>query len=95
MTSPEPQHLNGRHRDTLRRIFEHPTSHNLEWREVTSLLDAVGTVTVHGSRVTVQIGNERESLERPSNKYPDRKDVDAQMIVDLRRILRNAGYEPS
>ena len=90
MTSPEPQHLNGRHRDTLRRIFEHPTSHNLEWREVTSLLDAVGTVTVHGGRVTVQIGNERESLERPSGK-----DVDAQMVVDLRRILRNAGYQPS
>jgi hypothetical protein len=90
MTSPEPEHLDGRHRDTLRRIFEHPTSHNVEWREVTSLLDAVGTVTVHGNRVTVQIGNERESLERPSGK-----DIDAQMVVDLRRILRNAGYEPS
>ncbi|HEY7278843.1 MAG TPA: hypothetical protein VH594_22945 [Trebonia sp.] len=95
MTSPEPEHLDGRHRDTLRRIFAHPTSHNVEWREVTSLLDAVGTVTVHGNRVTVQIGNERQSLERPSGKYPDRKDIDAQMIVDLRRILRNAGYEPS
>jgi hypothetical protein len=67
----------------------------VEWREVTSLLDAVGTVTVHGNRVTVQIGDEREHLERPSSKFPDRKDVDAQMIVDLRRILRNAGYEPS
>jgi hypothetical protein len=95
MTSPEPEHLDGRHRDTLRRIFAHPTSHNVEWREVTSLLDAVGTVTVHGNRVTVQIGNERQSLERPSGKYPDRKDIDVQMIVDLRRILRNAGYEPS
>ena len=95
MTSPEPEHLDGRHRDTLRRIFAHPTSHNVEWREVTSLLDAVGTVTVHGNRVTVQIGNERQSLERPSGKYPDRKDIDAQMIVDLRRILRNAGYQPS
>ncbi len=95
MTSPEPEHLDGRHRDTLRRIFEHPTSHNVEWREVTSLLDAVGTVTVHGNRVTVQIGDERESLERPSGKFPDRKGIDAQMIVDLRRILRNAGYAPS
>jgi hypothetical protein len=95
MTSPEPEHLNGRHRDTLRRIFEHPTSHNVEWHEVTSLLDAVGTVTVHGNRVTVEIGNERESLERPAGKYPDRKGIDAQMIVDLRRILRNAGYQPS
>jgi hypothetical protein len=95
MTSPEPEHLSGRHRDTLRRIFEHPTSHNIEWHEVTSLLDAVGTVTVHGNRVTVQIGDERESLERPSHKYPDSKDIDAQMVVDLRRILRNAGYDPS
>lgn len=90
MTSPEPERLDGRHRDTLRRIFEHPTSHNVEWREVTSLPEAVGTVTVHGGRVAVQIGNEREFLERPSGK-----DVDAQMVVGLRRVLRNAGYQPS
>jgi hypothetical protein len=91
MTSPEPEHLDGRHRDTLRRIFEHPTSHNVEWREVTSLLEVVGTVTVrHDGKVAVKIGPELEFLEPPAGK-----DVDDQMVVDLRRMLRNAGYSPA
>jgi hypothetical protein len=91
MTSPEPERLDGRHRDTLRRIFEHPTSHNVEWREVVSLLEAVGTVTVrHDQKVAVKVGTELEFLEPPAGK-----DVDDQMIIDLRRMLRNAGYSPS
>ena len=91
MTSPEPEHLDGRHRDTLRRIFEHPTSHNIEWRAVVSLLEAVGTVTVHrDGKVAVQVGPEQEFLEPPAGK-----DVDDQMVVDLRRMLRNAGYSAS
>ena len=61
MTSPEPERLDGRHRDTLRRIFEHPTSHNIEWHEVMSLLEAVGTVTRHhDGKVAVEVGPERE-----------------------------------
>lgn len=88
MTSPTPEHLDGRHRDTLRKIFQHPTSHNIEWRAVTSLLDAVGTVTVrHDGKVAVQLGNEHEFLEPPAGK-----DIDEQMVIDLRRMLTNAGY---
>ena len=91
MTTPQPESLDGRHRDTLRRIFEHPTSHNIEWHEVTSLLEAVGTVTVHhDGKVAVQVGPEREFLEPPVGK-----DIDDQMVVDLRRMLRGAGYSPS
>jgi hypothetical protein len=91
MTTPEPERLDGRHRDTLRRIFEHPTSHNIEWHEVTSLLEVVGTVTVrHDGKVAVKLGPELEFLEPPVGK-----DVDDQMVVDLRRMLRGAGYSPS
>ena len=42
--TPEPAHLNNHHRDTLQQIFQHPTSHNIEWPAVLSLLEAVGTV---------------------------------------------------
>jgi hypothetical protein len=88
MTSPTPEHLDGRHRDTLRQIFQHPTSHNIEWRAVISLLEAVGTVTArHDGKVVVQIGNEQEFLEPPGSK-----DIDEQMVIDLRRMLANAGY---
>jgi len=87
----EPEHLDNRHRDTLREIFRHPTSHNIEWHAVLSLLEAVGTVTVrHDGKVVVKLGPEQEFLDPPTGK-----DIDEQMVVDLRRMLGNAGYRPS
>jgi hypothetical protein len=88
VTSPEPEHLDGRHRDTLRQIMSHPTSHNIEWHAVLSLLEAVGEVTVrHDGKVAVKLGPELEFLDPPAGK-----DVDEQMVVDLRRMLTDAGY---
>jgi hypothetical protein len=75
----------------LRQIFEHPTSHNVAWRAVLSLLEAAGTVTMrHDGKVAVTMGPELEFLVPPTGK-----DVDAQMIVDLRRMLTSAGYRPA
>jgi hypothetical protein len=91
MTAPQPEHLNNRHRDTLRQIFAHPVSHNVEWPAVLSLLEAVGTVTVrHDGKVAVTIGSDREFFDPPPGK-----DIDAQMVADLRRMLSSAGYRPS
>jgi hypothetical protein len=88
VTTPGAEHLDSRHRDTLRQIMEHPTSHNIEWRAVMSLLEAVGEVTVrHDGKVAVKIGPELEFLVPPAGK-----DVDDQMVIDLRRMLTNAGY---
>jgi hypothetical protein len=89
--TPEAEHLSGRHRDTLRQIFEHPTSHNIEWLAVVSLLEAVGTVTFsHDGKADVTVGAEKAFLAPPKHK-----DVDEQMVVDLRRMLAAAGYQPS
>jgi hypothetical protein len=74
------------HRATLERIFRHPASANIEWRQVLSLLDALGSVTEEpNGNVKVTLGGETEVL-RP----PREKDVDRQMIVDLRRMLSSA-----
>src|SRR6266700_2186823 len=89
-SSPESPHLDNHHRNTLRQIFEHPVSHNIEWHAVTSLLDAIGTVTVHGGKVTIAVGAERQIFDHPVGK-----DIDAQMVVDLRHMLTAAGYTPS
>ena len=90
-SSSESQHLDNRHRNTLEQIFAHPASHNIEWRAVRSLLEAVGTVAVHhDGKLTVTIGAETEFLDPPADK-----DIDAQMVVDLRRMLSQAGYRPS
>ena len=89
-TSSEPVSLNNHHRDTLMKIFQHPTSHNIEWRNVLSLLEVVGTVEEpRAGRFQVQLGGEIQFFDRPKHK-----DVDTQQIVDLRRMLTEAGYAP-
>jgi hypothetical protein len=89
MTStPEPAHLSNHHRNTLREIFQHPVSHNIEWRSVVSLLEAVGSVVEHhDGKAAVTVGSQTEYFDPPAHK-----DVDAQMVVDLRRMLTAAGY---
>lgn len=87
---PEPEHLNDHHRDTLRQIFQHPTSHNIEWRPVLSLLGAVGSVTEqHDGKVVITVGSQTEFFH-PAGK----KDVDVQTVVDLRHLLGTAGFGP-
>ena len=83
-------HLSSHHRDTLRRIFSHPTSGNIEWRDVVSLLDYAGTTAEErNGKLRVTLGPETEVFEPPRGK-----DIDEQMIVDLRRLLRQAGVTP-
>jgi len=83
--------LSNRHRDTIEHIFDRPSSGNVEWREVLSLLQAVGDVDEEpNGSYRVTLGGETEVFVRPHGK-----DVDAQVLVDLRRMLRNAGLEPS
>jgi hypothetical protein len=83
--------VNSEHVDTVEKIFGHPASGNVEWRQVRSLLEAVGTVTErHNGRVEVTLGDETEVLDPPKDK-----DVDTQMIVDLRRMLTGAGFAPA
>ncbi len=85
------QHLDNHHRNTLRQIFQHPASHNIEWHAVTSLLEAVGSVDVHhDGKVTVRVGGGLETFDPPAGK-----DIDVQTVVDLRRLLTEAGYAPS
>jgi len=82
--------LDNHHRKTLEKLFEHPPSMNVEWKQLESLLEAVGTVTKrHNGKLVVTVGPETEVLEPPRGK-----DVDVQTIVDMRRMLENAGYAP-
>ena len=88
--TPEPKPLHPHHRATLTKIFEHPLNHNIEWRSVLALLQELDAVTErHDGKFVVRLGSETETFERP-----DHKDIDAQMVIDLRRMLSNAGYRP-
>lgn len=86
----EPMSLHGAHRETMSLLFRHPTSHNIEWHDVLSLMEAVGSVEDrHDGKYLVRIGSESGILERPVQK-----DIDTSTVAELRRLLRTAGYAP-
>jgi hypothetical protein len=83
-------HLNNHHRDTVAKIFSHPASGNIEWHQVLSLLETIGTATEErNGKIKVTLGPETEVLHPPRGK-----DIDVQMVLDLRRMLKQAGFAP-
>jgi len=83
--------LDAHHRRTVDKLFAHPTSHNIQWHDVLSLLEAVADVDeAKDGRYKVTLGSETQTLEAP-RRTPD---IDTQMVVDLRRMLTGAGIGP-
>jgi hypothetical protein len=74
----------------MAQIFNHPLSHNIEWHSILSLLNVVGTVhETHKGHVLATLGDESDTFD------PQRhKDIDAEQLTNLRRLLRKAGYGP-
>lgn len=83
-------HLNRHHRATVEAIFRHPVGHNIEWHDVLSLLERVGSV-VEGKngRFTVTIGSETQTFDQPRHH-----DADVQQVLDVRRMLEGVGITP-
>jgi hypothetical protein len=82
--------LDSHHRATVAKIFGHPTSHNVQWHDVVSLVRGIGAhIEVHEARFTLTIGSETEGFERAKGH-----DLDEQQLVDLRRMLTNVGVAP-
>jgi len=82
--------LDAHHRKTVEKLFTHPTSHNIQWHDVLSLLMAVAVVDeAKEGRYKVTLGPETETFDAPRGP-----DIDTQMVVDLRRMLKGAGLAP-
>ena len=82
--------LDGHHRVTVEKLFQHPVGHNIQWHDVLSLLQGVAEVTEgRDRRFKVTLGAETETFEAPRGA-----DVDEQMVIDLRRMLKGAGITP-
>lgn len=90
-TSPtKGRSMDSHHRATVEKIFGHPVSHNIQWHDVMSLLEAVGTIkSEHDGRFKVTLGSETQTFEAPRHA-----DIDEQQVVDLRRMLSSAGIAP-
>ena len=80
-------HLNGHHRKALASIFRHPSSHNLEWHDVLSLLQHFGTASErNGGGYDVAIGDDHLVLSQARGK-----DVSGDDLRHLRVFLTKAG----
>lgn len=85
--------LSSHHQETLDKIFGHPLNHNIEWRDVVSLLENIGTVEQeHNGKVKVTLGRQSEWLRPPHHGHADV--LDEQEVIDLRRIMTEAGFTP-
>ena len=84
--------MNKRQRTTLRRIFAEPTSADLRWTDIESLLRAAGAEISEGagSRVRVALHGVRAVFHRP-HPSPDMKRGAVRAVRDF---LAASGVEP-
>ena len=82
--------LDAHHRATVDKIFGHLVSHNIQWHDVLSLLESGGNVSKeHDGRDAVTLGSETQTFDAPR-----RHDIEEQQVIDLRRMLGDAGITP-
>lgn len=84
--------MNTHHRETLEQIFRHPTSHNIEWRRVEHLFEALGADVTEGhhGRIKVKLNDQEASFHKPHKHNLE----DSNEIAGLRRFLTAAGVAP-
>jgi hypothetical protein len=93
-TSPRRGSDRMQHKDrtTLGEIFAHPVTHNLAWRDVVSLFEAVGgeVTDTHKDGVKVKLAGNERTFQRPHHKNIDSTDE----IVAIKKFLEESGVTP-
>lgn len=82
--------LHGEDLRTLQRVFAHPLSHNLAWREVVKLMGRIGSAEEqHNGEFHLLAGGAELRMKKPHDK-----DLTATEVMDLRHFLAAAGWDP-
>ncbi len=76
----------------LQSIFETPVNASIVWKDVESLLIALGADLSEGrgSRIRVALNGVRAVFHRPHPK----KEADKVVVVSVKRLLKEAGVKP-
>lgn len=84
--------MKNKHQKTLSLIFAKPVSGNVQWRDIESLLVALGARIdeAEGSRVAVRLFGDRRVFHRP---HPS-PDTDKGALVSIRKWLEENGVKP-
>lgn len=89
---PAAERLSRRHRATLEAVCANPVRGDVPWRDIESLLVALGAVTTEGrgSRVRFLLNGRVGLFHRP---HPQ-KETDQGAIKSVRRYLKESGVIP-
>ncbi len=81
--------MNSKQRKTLNKLFEDPVLRNIDWKDVASLIKAVGGVITQGdgSRVRIVIGDQSLNIHTP---HPQ-KELKPYQIRAVRNLLSDQG----
>jgi hypothetical protein len=81
--------MNKKHQKTLTQIFQNPVQAGIVWRDIETMLKALGAEISegNGSRVRIALNNIRAVFHRPHPK----KETDKGAVVSMRRFLKEAG----
>lgn len=80
-------HINHHQRTTLEKVMAHPTNHDLQWKDVIHLADALGDVDErHDGKVKLTIGDLSEVFD------PNHKTISMDQIAHLRQMFTAAGF---
>ena len=81
-----------KHQKTLELIFNQPVSANIKWRDIETLLVALGAQISEreGSRIGVKLFNDRRVFHRP---HPS-PNTDKGAVVSIRNWLNKNGVQP-
>ncbi len=75
-----------KHQKILERIFSHPVSANIKWKDIEALFSSLGAELIEheGSRIEVFLFNEVRVYHRP---HP-RPDTDKGAVVSIKKWLK-------
>ena len=84
--------MDNKHRKTLEAIFEKPERANLDWKDIESMLVALGAEISegNGSRARVALKGVRAVFHRP---HPQ-KETNKGALKSVRKFLEVAGVKP-
>lgn len=84
--------MNAKNRRTLEKIFAEPASGTIKWRDIESLLLALGAERTEGrgSRVRFTLKERTIFIHRP-HPSPEAKPY---VVRNIREFLKDAGIEP-
>lgn len=81
------------HNKTLEQLFAHPTSHNIHWRDVVRMFEALGGTCTETKQdhLKVVLGSQEMTFRIPHGSHA----LDSNHEISaIRRFLKQCGFEP-